>query len=1200
MSDNFVKRWLDKSLSAIEGGTYIASPRSEENGGWPELVPFDSVWSNGVFRSSIDGSMTAYFKLKESVRTEWLSNQMQLIDNQFFFNNIVTELAEKLNVGTISKTKDKRRKFSISIVRSEYKQLYRDENDTPATEDYRDRMGENLMRPEWSGYFGVELLPTNVLEESASWQELKENFADRYDDPLKYYLSDYRMVRDLLEAHGLKGLKNCTVDSEDYKNLTSWHGVEVEPFRKSKSLSTTRFQEPVDGYSLITDAWGEVTFYAAVPMKQRADFGEDPISPRAQWGKELFDPSNDVVGIWIKGEIRGREVIKEILNSKTLGRKSSLEKIDENKYSDVERAYKDLMVTAQGEQAAEHNDFLDNMEILVCAQNFVGVDNPLKKHLRQYGMDALLPVNRQADCLVSTIPGSTKSISKISNKTRQSNMTRGQFSCQAFPGAISMSGILRKTKPCAKNGILIGLTDGDNERREVFTAIDAARYQHGSPVMLITGRSGSGKAVHANTLLMTPAGTIRMKDISVGDIILDAEGNPCRVTFATDIYDAEEAWEATTSRGVVVCDANHQWPVVGMSCHFADAAKSLAAEAAQADNDLCNAGELSARVSPLVDSSLHVAWFNPQAVADSLLFTDCPSSEGLFGYRDALYSLAQRMQEVGNLYSSGERYNKITVRDMVRMQGEGECSFLMPTFGEGEHVTIDSIVRVPGGEPVPVRCISVDSATKCFMLDGGIPTGNTQSVLQYICQAVYDNRSVAMLNPKKDGTLQDFFDHLDGITISMSEEYLEENPGMLDPFNFFEDRKVIATVLSDAVSKFVGYNTDKGSAGRLSDTSLKGNITDNTNDMRNNSSYDVIFGNPIGRDLFPQALKVLRRLHDKSPDDYPDLPDANSKLSPDYQKWIRDYLSERGGTPPVFDPAVRETMESLVKISSFWNTILTPNPSTNSDILEKMLTGRPILIEWDGSLKLPDKDLPESDYEQGHLESIVSIGLAFMYADEMIARRNRGGLVVVDEAWVLKKSKEAQAHLNRYGREARQQNIMPILVTQKIQDYLSMDDDSMSSSVNRFLFMATPANDEMEKKLFFKHTGLEEDEATWQYMLKAGVRGSDGGKIANPVARGYYVDNLYDFSSGVTLGPWPARELTLGRTDAEGEALRAKMLAEGEDSITDDEWYEAGGYVLSREDFMDVIRNDDDVTIPEQSGLDVYTSKNADDDLWSG
>lgn len=40
--------------------------------------------------------------------------------------------------------------------------------------------------------------------------------------------------------------------------------------------------------------------------------------------------------------------------------------------------------------------------------------------------------------------------------------------------------------------------------------------------------------------------------------------------------------------------------------------------------------------------------------------------------------------------------------------------------------------------------------------------------------------------------------------------------------------------------------------------------------------------------------------------------------------------------------------------------------------------------------------------------------------------------------------------------------------------------------------------------------------------------------------------------------------------------------------------------MLSREDFMDVIRNDDDVTIPEQSGLDVYTSKNADDDLWSG
>lgn len=339
---NFVSRWLQRSLNRLEGGTYVAGPRSEENGGWPEAKPFDYVWSNGIFHSSVDNSMTIFFRTPDSVRTEWLTRRTDLIDNQLFFNDVVESLAERLNQGTMSKTKDKRRKFSLNIIRSPYKGLYWSKDDTAATIDYRERMSQNLYRPEWSSYMGIELLPSGAMEDAASLQGFKQSMAERYEDPLRPYLADFKMVKELMEENGYTSLTEFGVDSRDYQLLTSWHGVDIEPFRANKNLATTRFQEPVDGYSLITPAWGEISFYAAVPTKERSDFGEDPISTAAHWGKELYNPSNDVVGIWIKGEIRHREVIKEVLNMKSLGRQAALARTNREKYSEVAEAERDL------------------------------------------------------------------------------------------------------------------------------------------------------------------------------------------------------------------------------------------------------------------------------------------------------------------------------------------------------------------------------------------------------------------------------------------------------------------------------------------------------------------------------------------------------------------------------------------------------------------------------------------------------------------------------------------------------------------------------------------------------------------------------------------------------------------------------------------------------------------------------------------
>lgn len=1190
MSDtNFIRRWADKALSRLEGGTYVASPRSAENGGWPETHPFSAVWSNGAFQSAVDGTIEVFFRAPTSVRTEWLGSRNELIREQMFFNYIVEDLAAKLNTGTMSRTRDLRREFRMNFVRSKYKQLYRDEHDTPATVDYRDRMGENIWRPEWSGYIGVQLLPTNIMEESANIQEFRQALSERYRDPFRFYLDDYRQVKTIMEEHGCVPLTNFTVDSEDYRNLTCWHGVDVEPYRAYRSLETTRFQEPVDGYSLITPAWGEVSFYAAVPMKQRADFGEDPITERAQWGKELFNPSNDVVGVWIKGEIRGREVIKEILNTKSLGRRESLDKIDATKYAEVERAYRDLMVTEQGEQAAEYNDFLDNMEILVCVQNFVGENNPLKKHLRAYGMDALLPVNRQAECLVATIPGSRKQISRMKGR-RQSNLSRGQFSCQAFPGALSMSGVLRRTKPCADNGILIGLTDNDNERREVFTTVEAAKEHSASPIMSITGRPGSGKALDVATRVVTPGGgTIRVGDICAGDVVCDGDGQPCHVTYVTDVVQSRRLFRFVTSGGEFLCDDNHQWPVLGVE----DTTPYVRLLTAEAERHRPGRLMDAAGIARIANDACGTRWFTPGGVPDMLSFVGCPVADGRWDVRSALWSLARRCEETGRLRTrSGAAFAKLSTLDVARMLEAGGSVTLAPV-GDADPVAVTGVVEQPWSRPV--RCLSVDSPGRCYLLEGGVPSGNTQSALQYVAQAVYAGYPVVMLNPKPGATLESFFDHLDGVVIRMNDTYLEENPGMLDPFSFFSERKRIGRVLSDAILQAAGLGTGGGFDTRMLSTDLSANIMDNVLDARNTSSYDVVFGNRVGRSMYYDLIRQLREWHRQDPARYPD--DAvDGSLTDDQRSWIRERVSNAGGTCPVFNKSVRDFMFNQIKASAFWKTILSENSHGASDIRDKLMEGRPVLIEWDGTLQIPEQDLDVKDYQPKHVDSVISVSLAFQYAETMITRRRTGGVLLVDEAWVLKGSTETMNILNHIGREGRQTNIMPILITQKIGDFLGSGDDSMRAMISRFLFMATPRNDERERELFFELSGLENTDGHWEYMANAGVTNPGGDEISNPIARGFYKDEIFGFSSGVAMGPWPARELTLGRTDKAGEELREKMLTKGEDAITDEEWQEAS-VILSPEDFLAVVRHDD--VTPPQGGEVTYTRPPKDDVMWS-
>lgn len=80
--------------------------------------------------------------------------------------------------------------------------------------------------------------------------------------------------------------------------------------------------------------------------------------------------------------------------------------------------------------------------------------------------------------------------------------------------------------------------------------------------ILLAGEPGVGKALALDTALRTPFGWTTMGEVSVGDTLVDSQGNPTKVLAATEVMTDRPCFRLDFVGGVsVVADANHQWYV---------------------------------------------------------------------------------------------------------------------------------------------------------------------------------------------------------------------------------------------------------------------------------------------------------------------------------------------------------------------------------------------------------------------------------------------------------------------------------------------------------------------------------------------------------------------------------------------------------------------------------------------------------------
>jgi len=77
---------------------------------------------------------------------------------------------------------------------------------------------------------------------------------------------------------------------------------------------------------------------------------------------------------------------------------------------------------------------------------------------------------------------------------------------------------------------------------------------------VIGARPAMGKALALDTPIPTPNGWMSMGGLSVGDMVLDETGAPCRVTYKSPVFTDHDCYQVEFDDGSeIVADAEHQW-----------------------------------------------------------------------------------------------------------------------------------------------------------------------------------------------------------------------------------------------------------------------------------------------------------------------------------------------------------------------------------------------------------------------------------------------------------------------------------------------------------------------------------------------------------------------------------------------------------------------------------------------------------------
>lgn len=96
--------------------------------------------------------------------------------------------------------------------------------------------------------------------------------------------------------------------------------------------------------------------------------------------------------------------------------------------------------------------------------------------------------------------------------------------------------------------------------RALFGSLDPVTKQRMIRELLLLVAKKNAKALALDTQIATPSGFTTMGRVQVGDLVIDANGQPTRVVDKSPVFIGRDCFEVAFSSGeIVVCDAEHLW-----------------------------------------------------------------------------------------------------------------------------------------------------------------------------------------------------------------------------------------------------------------------------------------------------------------------------------------------------------------------------------------------------------------------------------------------------------------------------------------------------------------------------------------------------------------------------------------------------------------------------------------------------------------
>ena len=280
----------------------------------------------------------------------------------------------------------------------------------------------------------------------------------------------------------------------------------------------------------------------------------DATDSNATWVSDLLDA--DALAVSIRGQIEPAKVTRSELRRQ---KKRYIDDINERAQNNkMQRAEQDEMLSRLG--SVEDYYATGGTPTLAGCSIVVALDGQVEDLSQVVWQHS--PV-RLASMLFRQ-PGAMAEMMLCSNVRSNPNLHDLPSQSVAYSGIPSLSFVGDRDRDGQGEGAQLGFTQRD--RQPAFLSPTAASALDSLPLCLVAGSTGSGKLTTLDTEIVTPLGSIKMRDIKVGDTVIGRDGVPCNVTFVSSVNETPDLYRVSFSDGQSVdADFDHQWIVSGFN-----------------------------------------------------------------------------------------------------------------------------------------------------------------------------------------------------------------------------------------------------------------------------------------------------------------------------------------------------------------------------------------------------------------------------------------------------------------------------------------------------------------------------------------------------------------------------------------------------------------------------------------------------------